>query len=66
MQQAPPVEAANVILQAYLDVLEEQGKSKLVAAYAASLGEQNGAESYARFLKGQSAPACLRIVHQPE
>ena len=55
LHQDPPLEPANVILQAYLDVLEEEGKSELVAVYAASLGEQNGAESYARFLKGQSA-----------
>lgn len=47
----PPLDPANTILQAYLDVLEEEGKSELVAVYAASLGEQNGATSYARFLK---------------
>jgi nuclear pore complex protein Nup107 len=46
-----------VILQAYLDVLEEEGKSELVAVYAASLGEQNGAESYARFLKAMDPRA---------
>ena len=63
LHQDPPLEPANVILQAYLDVLEEEGKSELVAVYAASLGEQNGAESYARFLKGQSAMYALRVTN---
>ncbi|KAL7410578.1 nuclear pore protein 84/107 [Mrakia frigida] len=57
LHQDPPLEPANIILQAYLDVLEEEGKSELVAVYAASLGEQNGATSYARFLKAMNPRA---------
>lgn len=51
-EQSPPVEYANIILQAYLDVLEKEGRSELVAVYAGSLGEKNAEESYSRFLKG--------------
>lgn len=52
----PPIEPARDILQAYLDVLEREGKGELVAVYAGSLGERKGEESYARFLRGQLLP----------
>jgi len=43
--------AANIILQAYLKVLEMEGSDHLVAAYAACLRQGSGEESYARFLR---------------
>lgn len=51
-----PDGAANIILQAYLSILEQGGDHNLVAMYAACLREGSGEESYARFLRGESAP----------
>ncbi|CDZ96991.1 Nuclear pore complex, rNup107 component (sc Nup84) [Phaffia rhodozyma] len=51
LDKSPPVEFANIILQAYLDVLEKEGRTELVAVYAGSLGERHAEESYSRFLK---------------
>ncbi|EIW72067.1 hypothetical protein TREMEDRAFT_66694 [Tremella mesenterica DSM 1558] len=49
-QKVPDV-AANIILEAYLQILERDGNSQLVAMYAACLREGSGEESYARFLR---------------
>jgi hypothetical protein len=57
--KTPPAEPARDILQAYLDVLEHEGKGELVAIYAGSLGERRGEESYARFLRGEKPGAPL-------
>lgn len=51
--KTPPAKPARDILQAFLDVLEREGKGELVAVYAGSLGERRGEESYARFLRGK-------------
>ncbi|ODN81544.1 hypothetical protein L202_01963 [Cryptococcus amylolentus CBS 6039] len=50
LNQPVPPSAANIIIQAYLSVLEKEGNDKLVAMYAACLREGSGEESYARFL----------------
>jgi nuclear pore complex protein Nup107 len=54
LSQPVPDEPANLILQAYLQVLEREGSDALVAMYAACLREGSGEESYARFLQGRS------------
>ena len=52
MNQSVPDTASNLILEAYLSILEREGNNGLVAMYAACLREGNGEESYARFLRG--------------
>lgn len=51
--QAVPDTDANIIIQAYLDILKETGNQNLVAMYAACLREGSGEVSYARFLRGK-------------
>lgn len=48
-----PTNAANAIIEAYVRVLEAEGRDELVAMYAACLREGSGEESYARFLRGE-------------
>lgn len=57
-----PNDASNLILQAYLQVLEQEGDRGLVAMYAACLREGNGEESYARFLKCERAYFKSRVA----
>jgi nuclear pore complex protein Nup107 len=53
--QPVPDTDANIIIQAYLDILKETGNQNLVAMYAACLREGSGEVSYARFLRGKLA-----------
>jgi nuclear pore complex protein Nup107 len=52
-----PDGAANAIIQAYLQILEQEGNDGLVAMYAACLREGNGEDSYARFLRAMDPSA---------
>ena len=52
--QPVPDTAANIILQTYLGVLEQEGDHSLIAMYAACLREGNGEDSYARILRCES------------
>jgi hypothetical protein len=53
LNQPVPAGAANTIIEAYLQTLEQEGSHALVAMYAACLRQGNGEESYAKFLKSQ-------------
>lgn len=46
-----PPEATQVILEAYLQILESAGQRELIAMYAGALGD-NAVERYAAFLVG--------------
>jgi nuclear pore complex protein Nup107 len=52
--QSVPDDAANIILQAYVSILQQEGNDQLVAMYAACLREGSGEQSYARFLRCKS------------
>ena len=51
--QPIPIIPSNAIIQAYLQILEREGRDPLIAMYAACLREGSGEESYARFLRCQ-------------
>jgi hypothetical protein len=60
--QLVPDTAANIILQTYLGVLEQEGDHGLIAMYAACLREGNGEESYARILRCKWYQACPKSM----
>jgi nuclear pore complex protein Nup107 len=59
--QSVPDDAANLILQAYVSVLQQEGNDQLVAMYAACLREGSGEQSYARFLRCKSNTISVKL-----